>query len=201
MDTKKVPSNRTPFSTNSVYENKKKLVSYHRSVCKEKPTLKQNRSMMIHEKKIDDVKSIKSSKYSNKHQKSVNDYNPNKAIKFGNFSQKLHAASNTPRESNKSSVHQNILNEKDISFGMNKHHIMSMHELSTSKYMNDINDYAIKAKRTFEDDTSEPTQENILSGMKNENDALYYSDESQSDKRSAPNGDSKVVYSQIKIRL
>jgi hypothetical protein len=201
MDVKKIPSNRTPFTTNSVYDTKKKLGSYHKSVCKGEPTLKHNRSMMIHEKKIDDSKSTKSSKYSNKHQKSVNDYNPNKAIKFGNFSQKLHAASNTPSESNKSSIHQNNINDKDISFGRNKQHIMSMHELSTSKYMNDINDHASKLKRTFVDDTSVPVQDNILSDMKNENDILYYSDESESDKHSAPIGDSKVVYSQIKIRL
>jgi hypothetical protein len=167
MDMKKIPSNRTPFATNSAYENKKKLNSYHRGVGKVETSSKKNRSMMIHEKKIDDSKSNNSSKYSNKYQKSVNEYNPNKAIKFGNFSQKLHAASNTPKESNKSSVHWNNINEKDISFGMNKQHIMSMHELSTSKYMNEINDYASKAKRTFEDDTSVPVvQDTVLSEIK-----------------------------------
>jgi hypothetical protein len=50
---------------------------------------------------------------------------------------------------------------------MNKQHIMSMHELSTSKYMNEINDYASKAKRTFEDDTSVPVvQDTVLSEIK-----------------------------------
>lgn len=202
MDVRKASPNHTPITINSAYENRKNLGSCHRNISKGEPNLKHNNSMMIHDTKINDSKSNHFTGSKNlKHQKSVNEYNP-KFAKFENFSQKLHNASNAPSECNKSSIcqistidrdnyTQSKAYKKSLFLGVNMpdnknmQHANSMRELSDSKHSHKINSYSTKAKKVILDNKSKIIKQSILSNLKQENDILYYSDDSSDDKHSA----------------
>lgn len=207
MDIRKASPGHIPITINSAYENRKNLGSYHKNVSKAEPNLKHNKSMMIHESKINDSKSSNCTGHKNlKHQKSVNEYNP-KFTKFENFSQKLHNASNAPSECNKSSICQISTIDRDtgnITDNKNIEHITSMKELSDSKHSNRINCYSTKAKKVILDKNSKMIKESILSSLKQENDILYYSDDSSDDKHSAiidrSKGNQKLIIKNEKMQ-